>query len=834
MNNVQLEKQLKKCVTRGRVLTSAAQLAGYDADALGYKSYRPDAVVIPADADELVQVLQNSKQLDVPVCMRGAGTSLSGGPVAAQGGIVVHTSALRSVRTVNAEGFWCEVECGVALNQLDEVLKPYGLFYPPDPSSGPVCTLGGNVAMNAGGAHCFRYGVTSNYVLGVEAVLPDGGVHRFGGPAGGRGPWREDWKRLMVGSEGTLGAFTRFWLRLLPRPEKAWTFRATYTDLVSAERAIHALVAHESFPVAIELMDPRCVSMVENSPMVVGLPKDSFMILTEIDGPAELVDARVESVATILREAGSADVVFSDDEEQRQKLWKARKAAGGLIGQLSPDFLVQDAVIPKRALAELLQLVYDEADAAGLPAVNVFHAGDGNLHPNFLFDSRNPGESEKVEQISKRLMQRVVEVGGTLSGEHGIGNDKSAYMPLVFSGDALRLQLSVPAVFNPRHQMNPMKVFTARRFTNDRGTENSSVHNPGADSVTEDADLGAEGTRSVSATSALPVNDADDDPRCFEPFLDPIDGILCISADATAADIREQAEPHGLRFPFILDPHVTLREQVAASGFAPASSRFGPVCDNIVGMNWKLPNGRVVRIGERVVKTTTGYDLFRFLLSSGDRFGQPVDYVLRLRTDGGMTSICELSGAAAAVPAILKHCWMHWFDAVDFVTGEVPEDSRLRITINCPSTDWGVVEKFLSSFARSLELTLSTHCHVPAPTDGCPDFVLKTTPAHVVALASNVASPGQLRCVGLCAPGVVHGYFNAAATSLNGKPTANAFPSMRHTDAFGLPLSDVIDRHRGALYEIGGDWHSRHLPPPKLSNPEAEWVAVLEQEFAAP
>jgi glycolate oxidase subunit GlcD len=459
-----LVSQLERLLPRGRVLASPAQLAGYAADALGYKSYLPDAVVIPADAEELVEFIRRARQLSAPVILRGAGTSLSGGPVAAQGGVVVHTSSLKKIREINLDGFWCEVESGVALNALDAALKPHGVFYPPDPSSGPVCTLGGNVASNAGGAHCFRYGVTSNYVLGVEVVLLDGSVHCFGGPAGGRGPWREDWKRFMIGSEGTLGAFTRFWLRLLPLPEKVWTLRATYPDLRSIEAAIHALVAHFSYPAAIEMLDPRGVGMVESSQMAVGLPKGSFMLLTEIDGPAALVDARVPLVAEILRRAGSADVTLSDQDAMRQKLWKARKAAGGLLGQLSPDYVVQDAVIPKSALADVLQLVYDEADAAGIRAVNVFHAGDGNLHPNFLFDSRVPGDLEKVERISERLMRRVIDVGGTLSGEHGIGNDKSAYMPLVFGPDSMRLQWAVPAAFNPTHQLNPLKVFQNRRF----------------------------------------------------------------------------------------------------------------------------------------------------------------------------------------------------------------------------------------------------------------------------------------------------------------------------------------------------------------------------------
>jgi glycolate oxidase len=457
--------ELKLLLPRGRALVSPAQLAGYAADALGYRSSRPDAVVIPADVEELVGFMAGARQLGVPVTLRGAGTSLSGGPVAAQGGVIVHTSALKKIREINLDGFWCEVECGVALNDLDAALKPHGVFYPPDPSSGPACTLGGNVATNAGGAHCFRYGVTSNYVLGVEAILLDGSVHRFGGPAGGRGPWREDWKRFMIGSEGTLGAFTRFWLRLLPLPEKIWTFRATYPDLRSIEAAIHALVTHSSYPAAIEMLDPRGVAMVESSQMAVGLPEGSFMLLTEIDGPAALVDARVEAVADLLRQAGSSDVAFSAEDAVRQKLWKARKAAGGLLGQLSPDYVVQDAVIPKRALAEVLELVYAEADTAGIRVVNVFHAGDGNLHPNLLFDSRRPDDREKVERISERLMQRVVEVGGTLSGEHGIGDDKAGYMPLVFGPESMPLQWAVSAAFNPTHQLNPLKVLTNRRFT---------------------------------------------------------------------------------------------------------------------------------------------------------------------------------------------------------------------------------------------------------------------------------------------------------------------------------------------------------------------------------
>ena len=618
----------------------------------------------------------------------------------------------------------------------------------------------------------------------------DGSVHRFGGPAGGRGPWREDWKRFLVGSEGTLGAFTRFWLRVLPRPDKVWTFRATYSDLITAEKAIHALVAHSSFPVAIELMDPRCVAMVENSPMAVGLPKDHFMLLTEIDGPPELVNARVEAVAEILRSAGSNDVVFSDDEEQRKKLWKARKVAGGLMGQLSADFVVQDAVIPKRALAELLQLVYDEADAAGVRAVNVFHAGDGNLHPNFLFDSRNPGELEKVELIGKRLMQRVVDVGGTLSGEHGIGNDKTAYMPLVFGPEMTRLQLTIPAMFNPRHQLNPLKVFADRRFEGGRN--------------------GVESSHGTEAHCKPAIGS-----RCFEPFLDPIDGILCLPATATAAEISAKATEHKLRFPLLIDANATLREQVDSTGFAPASSRFGPYCDNIVGMNWKLPNGHVVRIGERVVKTTTGYDLFRFLLSTGNRFGEPIDYVLRLRPDCGTTSIYRLNGSysdlAKAVPSLLSHCWMHWFDAIDVLVEGADQSSQCRIVVNCPESEIPVVEQYLSGFSKSHGLGMATERHVPMPTDGCPDFVFKTTPEMVLRLASDIADSGSVRCVALCYNAVVHGYLTDDSNK-------------EHR------IRSLIKHHAAELHAVGGDWHSRHVPPEPPAALEAGWISLFEQE----
>lgn len=779
-----LETKLRRIIQRGKVMTARAQLLAYDADALGYKSFPPDAVVIPASCEELIGLLKNAAEFDVPIVMRGAGTSLSGGPVAAQGGIVVHTSALRTIRHIDVAGMWCEVECSCTLKQLDAALLPHGLFYPPDPSSGPVCTLGGNVAMNAGGAHCFRFGVTSNYVLGVEAVMLDGSVHRFGGPAGGRGLYREDWKRLMIGSEGTLAAFTRIWLRLLPRPEKEWTFQASFATLAAAEKAIHALVAHSSYPVAIELMDPRFVQLVENSPMAAGLPQDKFLMVTEIDGPHVLVDHRVAQVKQLLADAGAEGILYSDDAQRRQKLWKARKVAGGLMGQLSPDLVVQDAVIPKKSLADVLEMIYREADAVSIPVVNVFHAGDGNLHPNFMFDSRNATQMHQVESISKRLMRKVIEVGGTLSGEHGIGNDKTAYMPLVFGPHATRLQMATATAFDPTHKLNPLKMFAQREFAQ------APVHSP-----------------ELYHTES-PI----ERERLFEPFLDAIDGIALCAASATWQEIQDVGSPQGLRFPLLLDSKATLLEHLRSSGYAPASSRFGPFCDNILGMNWLLPSGEMVRIGERVAKTTTGYDLLRFLLQSRGDFGTPEQFVVRYRSAHGENFQCDVVGdptSLCQLGDVVSHsCWIHWFDSVDILYNPTDSSWSLRLLLNAPADEWQVAVGFIDEHCQRLGLSSTSRMVQQPPSDGLPDLCFKTTRDHALHIAQDVARNSSIKLSASCHTGVIH--FYCVDQQL---------------------LNRVADSYRASILERGGELHSRHWSLPSVIESERHWFEVLSAAF---
>lgn len=301
--------------------------------------------------------------------------------------------------------------------------------------------------------------------------------------------------------------------------------------------------------------------------------------------------------------------------------------------------------------------------------------------------------------------------------------------------------------------------------------------------------------------------------RLFGPFVDEIDGTMCISANATAADIDSLARAHRLRFPLILDPGATLLEQMRAAAFAPASSRFGPFCDNILGMNWRLPNGLVVRIGEQVVKSTTGYDWLRFLLHTRGRFGHALDYVLRLRPDCGMTGLFVMRGAAAkvhqAASLLLRNSWMHWLDAVDVIAAA--GECALRVTVHCPPHEWQAFESYLTTFALDAGLELVAAHGASMPADGCPDVVFKTTPEHVCELAGRLALTEGMRCVALCYNGVVHGYL----------------PGSMHRPE---RITELARPHLATLLAQGGDWHSRHLPCPQASEVEEEWIAKLESE----
>jgi glycolate oxidase subunit GlcD len=389
---------------------------------------------------------------------RGAGTGLSGGAVADRDQVVLACTRLNRILQVDPGNRRATVEPGVVNVRLSEAVRAHGLHYAPDPSSQSACTIGGNVAENAGGPHCLKYGVTSNHVLALEVVLPDGRTAQLGSPGGDA--WGPDLVGVFVGSEGMFGIATRITVRLVPLPRAVRTLLADFPTIRAAGEAVWAIMASGLVPAALEMMDRNCVRVVEASIYAAGYPVHAAAVLiVELDGPdPSAVAAESATVDRLLREHGAGSVRTAADDAERARLWQGRKKAFGALGRLNADLLVQDAVVPRSTLPDVLERIGAIAADHGLEVSNVFHAGDGNLHPNLTFDARRPGDLARVEHASEAIMRACIAVGGTLTGEHGIGSDKLRYMALLFDRDTLGAMRAVRRAFDPHELANPGKV----------------------------------------------------------------------------------------------------------------------------------------------------------------------------------------------------------------------------------------------------------------------------------------------------------------------------------------------------------------------------------------
>jgi glycolate oxidase subunit GlcD len=435
-----------------------AELDTYASDGLPAHYRRPAAVVLPGSADEVARVVRVLAHHDVPFVPRGAGTGLSGGAVGASHEVVIALTRLNHILTIDPPNRRAIVEPGVVNTKLSDAARPYGLHYAPDPSSQAACTIGGNVAENAGGPHCLKYGVTSSHILELEVVLPDGRTVTLGSPSGE--PWGPDLVGVFVGSEGMFGLATRITVRLVPIPRAVRTLLADFRSIRQAGEAVSAIIASGVVPAALEMMDQSCIAVVESSIYAAGYPTDAAAVLiVELDGAAEgAVAAEAADVQRLLEASGARGVRAASDEAERARLWQGRKKAFGALGRLSPDLFVQDAVVPRTALPDVLERIGAIAAQYRVTVSNVFHAGDGNLHPNMSFDARKPGELERVQRASAAMMEVCVAAGGTITGEHGVGSDKLRYMSLVFDPDTLAAMLAVRRAFDPAERANPGKV----------------------------------------------------------------------------------------------------------------------------------------------------------------------------------------------------------------------------------------------------------------------------------------------------------------------------------------------------------------------------------------
>ncbi|MFO8173741.1 MAG: FAD-linked oxidase C-terminal domain-containing protein [Longimicrobiales bacterium] len=439
------------------LLTEPDRLLVYEADALASHPYPPQAVILPGTTEEVAGVIAILHQARIPVVPRGAGTGLSGGSLAVRGGVVVGTSRMNRVLEVDPENRRALVQSGTLNTVLSAAAAPHGLYYAPDPSSQTACTIGGNVAENSGGPHCLKYGVTSRYITGLRVVLPHGEVVWLGGM--GREAPSLDLVGLFVGSEGCFGLATEVEIALVPLPEGTRTLLAIFETLEEAGRAVTHIVSRGLLPAAMEIVDRNTIAAVEASIFAAGYPTDAgAALVVEFDGLETGLDEEAESATACCREAGAREVRRATSGEERIALWKGRKKAFGAMGRLAPNLLVQDATVPRTRLPEVLAQVMEIAGRYRLRVANVFHAGDGNLHPNLVYDRRDPDETRRVEEASREIMAACVEAGGTITGEHGVGFDKRKYMPLVFSGEELSVLAEIKGVFDPHGDFNPGKV----------------------------------------------------------------------------------------------------------------------------------------------------------------------------------------------------------------------------------------------------------------------------------------------------------------------------------------------------------------------------------------
>ena len=451
-----LVEQLRRIVGRDQVIDAANDLRIFERDA-SIEGAVPDAVVLPATTAEICAVIQLAARHRVPIVPRGAGTGLSGGAVTIRGGIALQMTRMRRILEIDPVGRTALVEPGVVNQELSLAAAAHRLFYAPDPSSQRACTLGGNAAENSGGPHCLYYGVTTNHVLGMEVVLADGSIHWVSGDAPDR--IGLDLCGVLVGSEGTLCAITKIQVRLLRIPPTVATLLAAFPTIETASNAVSAVIAHGIVPAALEMMDRVTVGAVE-AHYRAGYPTDAgAVLLVEVDGIAESTRELMHAVREVLTVNQGFALREAQSATERELLWAGRKGAIGALGRIKPNYYLHDGVVPRSKLPQVLATVAEIGEHYRLPVANVFHAGDGNLHPNILFDLRDRGVMHQVEEAGEEMLRAVVELGGALSGEHGIGLEKNSFMPWVYSADDLDAMQRVKDAFDPDGIMNPGKIF---------------------------------------------------------------------------------------------------------------------------------------------------------------------------------------------------------------------------------------------------------------------------------------------------------------------------------------------------------------------------------------
>ena len=451
-----LLKQLQEIYSPDRLLTRPAEVAPFESDGLTVFRSRPGAVVLPISQQEVIETVRLCHEHKVPFMARGSGTSLSGGAVPVEGGLVIALNRLNRILEYDATKRIAVVEPGTVNSHVSERAASDGLYYAPDPSSGPVCTIGGNVAFNSGGAHCLKYGMTANHVLGIKAVLPDGAVVELGSDS--LEPDGPDYVGMFCGSEGLFGVALEITLRLLPKPEVFRTIQAAYDSLAKAGDAVAMIIESGLLPGAMEIMDRLTMDAAREAIDMDYPPDAAAILIVELEGPSEQVDAEYPRLLAQIHNSGAYELLEAEDEATRAKIWKGRKSAFSAVGRLTPDFIVQDGVVPRTRLGEALAKIQQIGEKFGCRVGNVFHAGDGNLHPLIMFDGRQAGALDNAEQCAGEIIRLCIEMGGSITGEHGVGLEKRMYLEEMYGRADVEFMQRLRTAIDPAELANRGKM----------------------------------------------------------------------------------------------------------------------------------------------------------------------------------------------------------------------------------------------------------------------------------------------------------------------------------------------------------------------------------------
>jgi len=620
----------------GQVIAKPVELITYERDATLHVG-RPLAVVFPQNTACVARVVGWAAERSIPVVARGEGTGLSGGAVAEHGGVMITFSHMNRVVELDRAGRSAVIEPGVINLKLDETVKKAGLYYPPDPASGRATALGGNIGENSGGPHCFKYGVTTNYVTGLEVVLADGRAAHLGGRALDYPEY--DFVGLVTGSEGTLAIVTQADLRLLRNPPAVKTLMAAFDSIEQAGEAVSDVIAHGLVPATLEMMDQNMMRIIE-AYVPVGLPVDAqAALIVEVDGYAESLGPQMDEIVAILRRHTSREMRVAQTAEERDRLWYGRKSAFGAMARLAPAYLVLDGSVPRSQLGPTLAEINRVCDSMQLRVANVFHAGDGNLHPLILIE--DPADQELLERVHKagrQVMELCVGQGGSITGEHGVGIEKRDYISMMYNANELGAMVDVKDAFDPRQLLNPGKIFPERAAgpaaADQRPARRTVRKSPCAPATEKDAAqvmrawlnagntirIQGAGTKSGAAQageSVLSTRALQEIQRCDLENL-----YVTAGAGVPLSRLQAELEPHGMWVPLISPwPESTLGGIVSANFNAPLRMRYGGVRDLLLAANVVLPDGRFLRLGRPVVKNVAGYDMPKLFVGAYGSLG---------------------------------------------------------------------------------------------------------------------------------------------------------------------------------------------------------------------